>query len=346
MKAQDNKCPACSANIAFNPKNQTWDCAYCGSKFTLEEMQKYENASSEKNNLKVSGKKLEGFDSYHCQNCGAEVMADETTTATFCVYCGSTTILKEKIMDGIAPAKVLPFKKTKEDAINAFLKLSKGRPLMPKLFNNPENIEKISGVYIPFWSFNMNVAGKIDFLCTDVTSWVSGDYRYTKTDQWLCKRSCDLNYNSILADGSSRFADDLMDSLEPFQLNELEEYNHAYLSGFLAEKYDLDSGQVSSRASARAMNTSVSEVRKTVLHGITSATNNTLKVQQKGVSYYLLPVWMVNIKYKDKNYTFAMNGQTGKMIGNIPIEIPKVILFSVLIFLLSFGIIFFILEVA
>ena len=141
MEVLDNKCPACGAKITFNPKNQKWDCEYCGSKFTLEEMKKYNNASSDKaNEQSIPKKKLDNFDVYTCKNCGAEVMADETTTATFCVYCGSTTILKDKINDGIAPTKIIPFKKVKEDAINAFKGLSNGRILMPKLFNKPENI--------------------------------------------------------------------------------------------------------------------------------------------------------------------------------------------------------------
>ncbi len=158
MDVLDNKCPTCGAKIEFNPKNQLWDCSYCGNKFTLEEMKKYNNASSKKvNNNATSFKKLDEMDVYRCKNCGAEVMADETTTATFCVYCGSTAILKEKITDGVAPSMLIPFKKVKEDAILAFKGLSKGRPLMPKLFNKEENIKKISGVYIPFWIYDLKV---------------------------------------------------------------------------------------------------------------------------------------------------------------------------------------------
>ena len=116
LEVLDNKCPACGAKITFNPKNQMWDCEYCGSKFTLDEMKKHNNASSDEANKKdlKPSKNLDGLDVYRCKNCGAEVMADEQTTATFCVYCGSTTILKDKINEGVVPTKIIPFKRLKK----------------------------------------------------------------------------------------------------------------------------------------------------------------------------------------------------------------------------------------
>lgn len=334
MEVLDNKCPACGAKITFNPKNQKWDCEYCGSKFTLEEMKKYNNASSDKANKKnTSKKKLDNFDVYTCKNCGAEVMADETTTATFCVYCGSTTILKDKIDNGVAPTKIIPFKNVKEDAVKAFKSLSKGRILMPKLFNKPENIEKITGVYIPFWTYDLKVSGEIDFDATDVKTWSDYDYRYTKTDKYISKRDSSMEFNRILVDGSSRFDDDLMDSIEPFDFNDLVEYNHAYMSGFLAEKYDVDSNDAIKRANDRAMNTAISKTEATVIHQSKVVVNNNLKINKLADDYILLPVWMVNIKYKNKNYTFAMNGQTGEIVGNIPLDIPKTIIISIILFI-------------
>ena len=336
MEVLDNKCPACGAKITFNPKNQKWDCKYCGSKFTLEEMQKHNNASSKEANT-VSPKKkskLQDLDVYRCKNCGAEVMADEQTTATFCLYCGSTTILKDKIMDGIIPTKIIPFKKVKDDAIEAFKGLSKGRPLMPKLFNKQENIEKITGVYIPFWTYDLNVSGNIDFNGVDVKHWSDYNYRYTKTDTYLSKRSGQMDFTRILVDGSSRFDDDLMDSIEPFHFEDLVDYNHAYLSGFLAEKYDVEKDAAQERANLRAMNTAVDKVKSTVHHQTKTVTTNNMEISKISDDYILLPVWMVNIKYNDKNYTFAMNGQTGELVGNIPIDMKKAVIISIALFII------------
>lgn len=340
MDVLDNKCPSCGAKITFNPKNQKWDCEYCNSKFTLEELKKYNNASSDKANEKIQTKTTssETLDLYHCKNCGAEVMADETTTATFCLYCGSTTILKDKIDSGIIPSKIIPFKKVKEDATEAFKNLYKGRPLMPRLFNKVENIEKVTGVYIPFWSYDLTASGKINFTAKDVKSWSDSTYNYVKTDTYLSKRDGYMEFDKILVDGSSRFDDDLMDSIEPFDYNDLVDYNHAYLSGFLAEKYDVDSDKAIERAQTRAMNTAISEIETSVGHQTVTVAENNLNIAKRKDDYILLPVWMVNIKYKEKFYTFAMNGQSGEIVGNIPIDIKRAFIISIIIFVITFGI--------
>lgn len=337
LESLDNKCPACGANITFNPKNQKWDCKYCGSKFSLKEMQKYKNASSEEENKIIpSNNTSEDLDIYHCKNCGAEVMADKQTTATFCLYCGSSAILKERINSGKKPSQIIPFKKVKEDAIEAFKGIHKGRPLMPKFFNNKENIQKITGVYIPFWSYDLKAEGDISFTSKDITTWSDSNYHYEKTDTYLSKKNGYLEFEKVLVDGSSRFDDDLMDSVEPFDYRDLVEYNHAYLSGFLAEKYDVDSKKAIERAESRVMNTAVSEIESTVTHQSSMVTDNHLKISKIKDDYILLPVFMVNIKYKDKIYTFAMNGQTGEIVGNIPLDKKRVVVFSLVIFILTF----------
>lgn len=345
MDALDNRCPACGASIKFNPKNQMWTCEYCGSKFTLDEMKKYDNASNDKN--KTSEKrKLEklDLDVYRCESCGAELIADETTTATFCVYCGNTAILKERIHKGIVPTKLIPFKNVKDDAVKEFQKLHKGRPLMPKLFNDPKNIEKITGVYIPFWTYDLKLEGDISYNGVDVKTWSSGDYMYKKTDTYLSKRHGKMDFANILVDASSRFDDDLMDSIEPFKFDGLVEYNHAYLSGFLAEKYDVDVDKAMDRAVYRAKNTAEGVVSNSVHHQTKTVLSDDMNSTKLKDDYILLPVWMVNINYKNKNYVFAMNGQTGKIVGNIPIDVKKAIFMSILLFVIFSVIAFVILR--
>ena len=333
MKALDNKCPSCSASINYDPKKELWHCEYCDSDFTLEELNKRSsNASSEENN------KIEesiDVDSYTCKNCGATVMADTNTASTFCVYCGNTTILKNKLTGIYAPKYIIPFKNTKDEIIENFKGLQKGRPLMPKFFNNPKNIDKITGIYIPFWLFDIGIKGNVVFTANRVTSWTSGNYEYTKTDYYELERGADLTFNKIPADGSSRFDDKLMQSLEPFEYKKMEKYNHAYLSGFLAEKYDVGKEETEKIVKERAINTTLSMMRSTcsgysaVLEKNLNLNNNT-----RNVSYVLLPVLMLNVNYRGKNYTFAMNGQTGKIVGNIPVHIGKAIAMWIINFIL------------
>ena len=337
MEALDNKCPSCSAKIDFDPKEQLWHCDYCGSKFTLEEMKKYKNASNEKaNEVLKKEKELKGFSNFHCKNCGAEILADETTTATFCVYCGSTAILKEKIDDGRAPDLIIPFKNTKDVAAKSFTKLTKNKPLMPRKFKDIKNIDKISGVYIPFWAFDVESDGDITFACTDTMHWSDSRYSYTKVSNFDVTINTHLDFSKVLADGSSRFDDDLMDSLEPFNFKDLVDYNHAYLSGFLAEKYDVLEDGGFNRASDRCLKTCIDMSRGRCGHQTNIVKNNAVSMKKINSYYIMLPVWMVNIIYNNKTYTFAVNGQTGKMVGNIPIGKKETIIWSILIFIILF----------
>lgn len=333
----DNKCPACNAKINFNPANQKWDCEYCGSKFTLEEMQQHSNASTVEANtvVEVKNEAMGNMDMYHCNNCGAEIIADENTTSTFCVYCGSTAILKNRIDSGRAPNYIIPFKNVKDDAVVAFKNLFKYKPLTPKCFKDPKNIQKITGVYIPFWAYDLVADGQIDFEATDVTTWSDSRYRYTKTSRYSVKKSGHFDFDKVLSDASSRFPNDLMDSIEPFNYQDLVQYNHAYLSGFLAEKYDVDENAGLERAKERTMLTCVDLVQSTVGHQSKRVVNNSMNIEPKQCHYIMLPVWMVNIQYKDKNYTFAMNGQTGKIVGNIPIGVKETITWSIIVYVIS-----------
>lgn len=339
MEALDNKCPACGATIHFNPVNQLWDCEYCGSKFSLQDMQKHNNASSLDVNTDdsvVIEKTIGDIDVYRCKSCGAEIMADQNTTSTFCVYCGSTAILKDRITEGRAPNYIIPFKNVKDDATRAFKKVTKGKLLMPKCFKNPKNIEKITGIYIPFWAYDLEANGEVEFEATDRKVWSDSTYRYTKTDKYSVRKYGHFDFNKVLADASSRFPDDLMDSLEPFNYNDLTPYNHAYLSGFLAEKYDVNEDVGLERVSGRTNNTAVNLISNTIGHQTRRVVDNAIKVSSKKTHYIMLPVWMVNIKYNNKNYTFAMNGQTGKIVGNIPVGIKETIFWSIIIFILLF----------
>jgi len=342
MDSLDNKCPGCGANIKFNPTKQCWSCEYCGANFTLEEMQNYNNASSKKVNIKEENViKTEEVDSYHCKNCGATIVADEHTTATFCVYCGSTAILKEKIQNNRVPDMIIPFKKVKDDAIFAFRKLSKGKPLMPRLFNKIENIEKIRGIYIPFWLYNMKVDGSVNLEGKDITRWSRGDTTYVKTSIYDIYREGSMDFIGVPVDASTRFTDDIMNTIEPFDYNGLTDYNHAYLSGFLAEKYDVETDKAIQIASSRAIETAKETMKNDSRYGTAvrydtvTLKNNNLSVIGGSSKYILLPVWMVNVKYNNKMYLFAMNGQTGEFVGNIPLDTKRTIIYSIMIFLIT-----------
>ena len=335
----ENRCPACKASISFNAKLGKWKCEYCGSEFSLEEMQKHtDNASGEQKNQKASNTadNYDEYISYHCESCGAEIVADPETSATFCVYCGNTAILQSKLSGKFSPDKIIPFKKEKEEAINAFKKLSKGRPLVPKDFSKEENIEKIRGVYIPFWLYDIDVSGDIVMNAETIETWTRGNTHYTKTNIFKVTRGGNIGFENVPIDGSSHFDNDIMNSIEPFSYEDLVPYNHAYLSGFYAEKYDEDGEKLFSEVSNRTLNTARNVLKDDAkLYLSKTIISDGLVASLKNQSYALLPVWMVNVKYKDKMYIFAMNGQTGEFVGNIPLDKGKAIIYIITIFIVT-----------
>lgn len=336
----DHKCPSCNAVLKFNPHGQNWKCEYCRSEFNIDQIIEYEQKAGkvlEEGNIKSSG----DIDIYLCNNCGAQIIADPNVSTTSCIYCKNTAILKDKLQGEFNPDYVIPFRHTKEDAIAAFKKLNKGRILIPKAFTDKKNISEMSGIYIPFWLYDYNSNGIIEADCKKISSWRSGNYRYTKTDVYLVTRGGSMTFERVPVDGSKRFPNDIMNSIEPFDYNDLKEFNYSYLSGFLSEKYDVTKDEAIKEGIERAKNSFIEQMKKDITgYSVVTPAKSSINLQNTKSAYVLLPVWMLNIKYKDKIYTFAMNGQTGELIGNIPIDKKKAILLWIGIFILSIIVLF------
>lgn len=326
----DHKCPNCAATLNFNPSEQNWKCEFCKSVFNKEELLEY---TSNNSLTKESKKNILDMDVYTCTNCGAQIIADENTSATFCIYCKNTAILRNKLIGEFNPDKIIPFKKTKEEAIEKFIEFKKGKPLAPNTFTSKKNIQEIKGVYIPFWLYDYDVHGKLNINGVNETVWVSSNLQYTKTDVYSVDKEGSMSFSRIPVDGSLRLDNHIMNSIEPYDYKDLEEFNYSYLSGFYAEKYDVDSNTAQFDALKRAYASATDKLVGTNTFTGYSINSTDHKANLKKCEYVLLPVWLLNINYKDKIYTFAMNGQTGKMIGNIPTDSKKVIIYSIIIFI-------------
>ena len=353
MKTVDHKCPSCNASINYNPKEKNWVCEYCGSKFTLEQLEANEKnfeKTDVKNSKELNEKPTKDeepieMDEYYCQDCGAKIVADKNTAATFCVYCKNTAILKSRLTEKFSPSKIIPFTKTKEDAVKAFKEVGKGRFLMPKEFSDPKNIQELKGIYIPFWLHTCKIKGHVEGKGTKVMTWQDSSYIYTKTDTYNVVRDGDYNFENIPVDGSVRFNDAIMNSIEPFNYNELTKFSYSYLSGFLAEKYDVEKEEAKKITLDRAHQTTINDLQakaRSAGYSTFVPEKKDFTIEEENLDYVLLPVWMVNIKYNEKMYTFAMNGQTGKMIGDIPYSKKKAFLFWLILFIIIFAIVAFI----
>jgi DNA-directed RNA polymerase subunit RPC12/RpoP len=331
MERVDNvlayKCPCCGAGLVFSEDKQKMMCEYCDNTFDPEAIKQYneipEEGSSASFQVTMSEWTRVEYDevcTYTCQSCGGTLITDQNTAATFCPYCENPVILPGRISGGIRPDAVIPFQTSQEDAQNAFLSLCKGKPLLPKFFSQHQRIEKITGLYVPFWLYDCSGRFEARYKATRVHHWMDAKYSYTRTDHYLLARSASSDFTSIPMDASSKIDNTTMESIEPFDFDKLVDFNTAYLSGFCADKYDIEAKSGQGRIEERIKQTFVASLQRTLL-GYTTVipTAERLNVDHGIAKYVLLPVWMLHTRYKDKTYVFAMNGQTGKMTGKFPI---------------------------
>lgn len=328
------KCPSCGGAIEFDSHSQKMKCPYCDTEFDLETLKKYDEQLSKEAEQKDDisdwqtdpGKQwqegeTDGMNVYTCKSCGGEIVSDENTGATSCPYCGNPVILTERFRGALRPDMVIPFKLDKKAAKEAYYKHIKGRPLLPKVFRRENHIDEIKGIYVPFWLFDADVAADARYKATKVRTWSDSDYDYTETSYYSVDRSGNMSFVSVPVDGSSRMPDDLMESIEPYRVAEAVEFQTAYLAGYLADKYDVDAQQSTDRARER-MKESAQDVLRDTVKGYASVIpeNTNVRISGGDAKYALYPVWILNTTWRGKKYIFAMNGQTGRMTGDLPVD--------------------------
>ena len=334
------QCPACTGPLHFVGGSGKLECEYCGSSYSVQEIEALyaekeaaaeaagvaaQTAEAQKEAEEYSFQQgAEGLKVYSCPSCGAELFCDETTAATSCPYCGNPTVVPGQFHGQQKPDYVLPFKLDKNAAIAALKNFYKGKKLLPKAFSEQNHIEEIKGVYVPFWLFDGQVDADIRYAATHARSFTSGKYRVTQTDHFDVRRAGTLDFRRIPADGSTKMPDAMMDSIEPFDYGELKPFSTAYLPGFLADIYDVPAKDASERAVRRACATADAQMAATAA-GYTTCTpvDRHVVMPKVRAKYALMPVWMLATRWNGKNYLFAMNGQTGKLIGDLPVSMGR-----------------------
>ncbi|MDE6210059.1 MAG: hypothetical protein K2M73_10375 [Lachnospiraceae bacterium] len=319
------KCPGCGAPIEFNSQAGELVCSYCGTHVDVSKM----NSETDKYDCVVEDLEKEDaqygdFDSYKCSNCGAEILTDENTSATSCSYCGSPAIIKERLRGQLMPKSLIPFKHNREIAKDEFRKWTKKGMLTPACFRKEATIDSIKGIYVPFWLYDYNVHVDMMANATKVRTERKGNTEYTHTSHYQVNRVMDCSFTKIPADASEKMPDSVMDKLEPFNYNELRKFEMPYLSGYSSEKYNYTKEEMNYRAESRARGYAFTECRNSIIgYSSVNVVHSNARLQRLGATYSLLPVWILNYVFKGKQYMFAMNGQTGKIVGELPISKGK-----------------------
>ena len=337
------QCPSCTGPLRFDSESGMLLCDYCGSRYTVAEIDTiYQDkldqaeqagadavaASKEEQTGNDSAFEDEGWNAeqegmklYNCPSCGAQLICDATTAATSCPYCGNPTVIPGQFHGILKPDYILPFCIKKEEAVSALTKYYRGKKLLPKAFTSQNHIEEIKGMYVPFWLFDGTAFADLAYRTTRVTTARQGNEMITTTDSFDVRRAGTVQFMRIPADGSKKMPDELMDSIEPFDFSELKPFSTAYMPGFLADTYDVDDRESYERAKDRGTHTAEQLIDQTV-SGYSSVVQVHRQVQMKRekTAYALLPVWMLSTQWNGKSFLFAMNGQSGKFIGDLPVS--------------------------
>ena len=325
------KCPACGGALNFDSSLQKMKCPYCDTEFETAALQELDEVLREEGTSEFnwetqpegqwSDEETQNLRSYVCNSCGGEIVGDENTAATRCPYCDNPVVMAGQFAADLRPDLVVPFQLDKEQAKAALSKHLSKKPLLPKLFKSQNRIDSIQGIYVPFWLFDTDAEAAIRYKATRIRTWSDSNYIYTRTSHYSLLRSGHIGFDNVPVDGSSKMANDLMESIEPYDLGKAVDFQTAYLAGYLADKYDVTADDSKPRANER-IRTSTEQAFAATTAGYTSVipVNTNIRLEGGRVRYALLPVWILTTHWKNKNFTFAMNGQTGKLVGNLPID--------------------------
>ena len=324
-------CPCCGAPLAYDAANKNLKCASCGNSYeleALEAMNPAESAGGVQFDLPqetFSASEAAQMQAYICKGCGAELLTDDTTTATECPYCGSPTILPDRIDGSVKPEMVIPFTVTKEQAQKQFEEYFHGKILLPNIFKNSRNrITEMRKLYVPYWLFDCDAQGNIVYDAEKKSTSRQGDYEIENIEHYIVRRAGSMSFENIPVDGSEKLDNKITESLEPYDLSAAVPFQPAVLAGAMADHADVDAAACEGRAVERVENSMASELRDTV-KGYSSVRERSKNIFAEGgkVTPVLMPVWLITTEKDGKIYTFAINGQTGKLTCDVPADNKK-----------------------
>ncbi len=347
METVSYKCLNCEAPLEYSAKKLKFYCEYCRSEYTEEELKKHfgnldqaldnEQPVSEENKADDVPEGFEDFASgtvmYTCQSCGAEVITDKTTAATFCIYCHNPVVISNRLTGAFKPDKVIPFKFTEEDAENKFFEFCKKKHFLPKTFISRAELNKIRGVYYPYWMVDSKKDGCLYATAKKVRTWTSGDTEYTETKIFRCKRAGMIDFKDFPHPALKGEHSKALKYVNPYHSEDFRGFTMAYLSGFLAEKRDTERSDVQESVDQELKEYS-KKIYLDTITGYDSVIVDSVDVKtlDEHWQYAMMPVWMMNFNYEGKDYLYAMNGQTGKNYGELPLDKKKLALFGIILF--------------
>lgn len=336
------KCPNCDGELIFDPSTKKYKCEYCTSLFTQEELDAMNQMGTEeeqaektpaKGQQKETAEQEESVQEaavYQCPNCGAEIVTDATTAASFCYYCHNPVVLGGRLSGEYLPDRIIPFSVTKEAALKGFEGYIGKKKFVPRAFFSKKQVESMSGVYFPYWMYDTQMKGSMQAEGRNVRVWRTGDTEYTETKHYRVEREGKIKLENLTENALQKANYKLAQGMMPYDFSKLEPFQMGYLSGFLAERRDVEKEQVAPKMK-QEMEEDAKRLFRETISGYNSVTVNSssFQPQKEKWSYVLLPVWTLTYKARNgKIYYYSMNGQTGRVYGELPVDHKKLGLVS------------------
>lgn len=327
MDMSNYKCPCCEGNLEFDDSLQKFKCRSCLNSYDseiadfLEKSKRSDKYRFSLDNKDFGQKKWEHeaekkLKVYKCPSCEEEFICESEKEVSKCIYCENDILLDGNFDESVCPDLIIPFNVGKEKAVNAFRRFCDKKPLLPEEFLKRDISKDMRGVYLPFWIFGGE--GKVSawYKGVKVSSEKDNKKEITKNSYFGVKRDGKFSFNEISLSGLKKYDSEIMKDLEPYFLSEAKEFSYNDLKGFSLGKFDLKKGI------KEGLKADILSGFKESLKGFSAAELKSMDVnfEKSSVKCVLFPVWLMNIRYDGKIYSFAMNGQTGKVVGSLPIS--------------------------
>ena len=334
MAVLSYKCPNCGASLQYKPSINKFGCDYCLSEYLETELSENKDDSTDKTLSKTKNIETDHLASYNCNSCGATVTTDDTTVATMCYYCHNPVIITNRLIDSFSPDKIIPFTIDKDKAQKTFLKWAKQSRYVPTTFYSSSQLDKITGIYLPYWWTDSLISIDYEAKIDRIKKWNKADIQYTETQTYKVLRQGEIKIDNVQQLAFSKFDEKMLKGIAPYDESLAIPFSMAYLSGFFAEQYDIKKEAITFKVEDQIN----AIVKQLIIESIENYNDievfkDLTKITSKQINYTLLPTWILTYNFLDKTYVFALNGQTGKAYGELPIDNKKVLASAGLVFI-------------
>ncbi len=322
------KCDNCGSNLFFDPATQELKCTHCGCLKSFDKIKVVNEIFIE--NGFIESERVDNESAvYKCDNCGAMVVLSANEVATFCPYCNTSHIVKTEDISGLKPNAVYPYTIVKDEALERFKKWAKKKLFAPRSFKKSLAVDKVHGVYEPAFTFDSSTystyVGRIGNRYTRIV----GSGKNKRTETYIIWRSISGTlsrvFDDVFINASNDYEQKTLDKIMPFDYENIKGYSKEYLSGFMAKHHDKNMHDAWDDAKKVMDKTLRREILRQYSYDVVDYINVSTEHVNVTYKYVLLPIYQLNFKYKKKNYSVFVNGESAKITGKTPVSVLRVL---------------------